>query len=198
MKWIVRIVGTLFVLLVVCVLGLWIASNRRDAGRMRGSVEITRSPEEVFAWMSEPEKVTQWVGWLAEVRPDTTTPREGIGHKETWIMDDPRLKQKLPVQGTVTLWEPPQQMGVHVEVPKSFEGDVFYKLTDLGNDRTRVEQDARFRYLDRFAALMEPMVTPEAMRKMVDDMHRLKAKIEAQPFPADSTADDAAADSSGH
>lgn len=194
---IIRIAGTLLALLVVCVLGLWIASNRRDAGRMRGSIDIERSPEEVFAWMVEPGKLTQWVGWLSEVRPDSTSPREGIGHKETWVMDDPRMKQKMLVPGTITLWEPPNQMGVHVEAPGMFDGDVFYKLTDLGSGRTRVEQDARFHYLDRFAALMEPMVTPDAMRKMVDDMHRLKLKIEAQPYPADSTGD-AAADSSGH
>jgi carbon monoxide dehydrogenase subunit G len=194
MKWMLRIVGTLVILLVLCVLGLWIASNRRDAGRMRGSIEIERTPDEVFAWMHEPEKLKRWVGWLVEVRPDSTTPPEGIGHKETWIMDDPRSQQKLPVPGTITLWEPPQEMGVHVEAPGMFEGDVFYKLTDLGNGRTRVEQDARFHYLDRFAALMEPMVTPEAMRKMVDDMHRLKTRVESQPFPSDSTA----ADGSGH
>ena len=187
MKLIVRIVGALLVLLVVCFLGLWAASNRRDAGRMRGSIDIERGPDVVFAWMSEPDKLTQWVGWLVEVQPDSTTPAAGIGHRETWIMDDPRMRQKLPVPGTITLWEPPQQMGVHIEVPKMFEGDVFYKLTDLGAGRTRVEQDARFHYKDRFAALMEPMVTPEAMRKMVDDMHRLKTKVEAQPFPADST-----------
>src|SRR5258705_3243649 len=104
MKLIGRIAGALLVLLVVCVVGLWIASNRRDAGRMRGSIEIERSPDEVFAWMNEPGKLTQWVGWLTEVRPDSTTPHEGIGHRETWIMDDPRVKQKVPVPGTITLW----------------------------------------------------------------------------------------------
>ena len=195
MQLIVRIVGALLAVLVVCALGLWIASNRRDAGRMRGSIEIERTPEEIFAWMNEPEKLKQWVGWLSDVRPDSSTPREGIGHRETWIMDDPRMKQKVFVPGTITLWEPPNQMGVHVEAPAMFDGDVFYKLTDLGNGRTKVEQDARFHYLDRFAALLEPMVTPEAMRKMVDDMHRLKSKVEAMPYPPDST--DADADSSG-
>jgi carbon monoxide dehydrogenase subunit G len=196
MQLVVRIAGALLAVLVVCVLGLWIASNRRDAGRMRGSIEIERTPDEIFAWMNEPEKLKQWVGWLSDVRPDSSSPREGIGHRETWIMDDPRMKQKLLVPGTITLWEPPNQMGVHVEAPAMFDGDVFYKLTDLGNGRTKVEQDARFHYLDRFAALLEPMVTPEAMRKMVDDMHRLKSKVEAMPYPPDST--DAAADSSGH
>ena len=112
MKWIVRIVGTLLALGVVCVLGLFIASNRRDAGRMRGSVDIERSPDEVWAWLTEPEKLKQWVGWLVEIRPDTTKPHQGIGARDTWILDDPRMKQKMEMPNTVTLWEPPQEMGV--------------------------------------------------------------------------------------
>ncbi len=204
MKWVIRILGTVVALLAVCLLGLFIASNRRDAGRMRGNIEIERSPEQVWAWMTEPSKLTQWVLYLHEVKPDSTTPPDGIGHREVWIMDDPRMKGKLPVPGTITLWEPPNQMGVHIEVPNTFEGDVLYKLTELPNGHTKVEQDGRFKYLDKFAALMEPVVTPEAMHKMVADMQRLKSKIEAEPFPADSTlmdepaAGEAPADSSAN
>ena len=36
-----------------------------------------------------------------------------------------------------------------------------------------------FRYTDPFAALMEPLVTPEARKKQVADFARLKAKAEA-------------------
>ena len=193
MKWFVRIVGGVLAVLAVCVLGLWIGSHRRDAGRMRGNIEIERPIETVWAWMTEGSKLTQWVGWLSAVEPDSTSPPEGIGHREVWVMDDPRMKDKLHVPGTITLWEPPNQMGVHIEVPAMFEGDVLYKLTELPNGHTKVEQDGRFKYLDRFAALMEPVVTPEAMRKMVADMQRLKSKIEAEPFPADSVMYDAAA-----
>lgn len=190
MKWFTRSLLLLVAVFAVTVAGLWFASNRSDAGRMRGSIEIERTPDEVWAWMTEPGKLTQWVGWLSEVRPDSTTPAEGIGHVETWVMDDPRMKEKLAVQGRITQWDPPNSMGVHVELPRMFEGDVLYKLTDLGGGRTRMEQDGRYHYFDRFAALMEPMVTPDAMRKMVDDMHRLKSKVEGQPWPADSTSDD--------
>jgi hypothetical protein len=45
-----------------------------------------------------------------------------------------------------------------------------------------VEQDGRFRYTDRFAKLMEPMITPDAMRKMLADLNRLREKVEAQPY----------------
>lgn len=190
MKWIARILGGALVLFVVCALGLWIASHRRDAGRMRGNIEIARPVDQVWAWMTEPAKLTQWVGWLSEVQTDSLSSPEGIGHREIWVMDDPRMKEKLHVPGTITLWEPPNQMGVHVEVPKAFEGDVLYKLTELPNGHTRVEQDGRFTYLDRFAALMEPVVTPEKMRKMFADMQRLKSKVEAEPFPADNSLGD--------
>jgi uncharacterized protein YndB with AHSA1/START domain len=181
MKWAIRVGGALVALFLVSFLGLWIASHRRDAGRMRASVEIARAPEEIWPWISEPEQLTQWVGWLSEVRPDTTTPAEGIGHRETWVMDDPRVKGKMLVPGTITLWEPPDQMGIHVEVANAFDGDVLYRLVDLRNGRTRVEQDGRFHYASRLVSLMEPLLTPDAMRKMFDDMKRLKSKVEGVP-----------------
>ena len=205
MKLALRIGGALVAVLLIGVAGLWIASNRRDAGRMRASVEIERAPEEIWPWITEPEELTQWVGWLAEVKPDTTTPAEGIGHRETWVMDDPRRKGKVMWPGTVTLWEPPDQVGVHMEVPGEFDGDVLYTLTDLGNGRTRVEQDGRYTYDSRLVSLMEPLLTPDKMRKMFDDMKRLKQKVEAVPDDPnqgahdddDSTSTQAPADSTG-
>lgn len=181
MKWTVRVVGAIAGLLVVSLVGLWLASNRRDAGRMRASIEIERAPEEIWPWLTEPEQLTQWVRWLKEVRPDTTSPAEGIGHRETRVIDDPRKKGLRLEADHVTLWEPSDQMGIHVEVPDDYEGDVLYTLTDLGNGRTRVEQDGRFTYAGRFAALFEPLLTPGSMRKMFDDMKRLKEKVEAVP-----------------
>ena len=206
MKWLIRVAGALAALLVVSFLGLWIASNRKDAGRMRASIEIARPPEEIWPWITEPGQLTQWVGWLSEVRPDSTSPAEGIGHRATWVIDDPREKQKLVMPGTVTLWEPPAQMGVHVEVPHTLDGDVLYRLTALGNGHTRVDQDGRFHYDSRLRTLMEPLLTPDDMRKLFDDMKRLKTRIEAQPDDLnqgvgndeDSTATTLPVDTTGH
>ena len=191
MKAAIRIGGAILGLLLIAVAGLWIASNRRDAGRMRASVEIERAPEEIWPWITEPEQLTQWVKWLREVRPDTTSPAEGIGHRETRVIDDPRTKEPRLEAGNVTLWEPPDQMGIHVEMPDEYEGDILYTLTDLGNGRTRVEQDGRFTFDKRFASLLEPLMTPGAMRKMFDDMKRLKEKVEAVPEdPNEGVSDD--------
>lgn len=186
MKWVVRIVGALVALLVLAVFGLFIASNRRDAGRLRGNVEIDRPLETVWAWLSEPDKLTQWVGWLEAIEPDTTTVAEGIGHREWWVMNDPHLQDKLRIPGEITVWDPPNRIGVHIDMPGMMTGDVLYSLTALPNGRTRFEQDGRFRYENKWAALMEPLATPDAMKKLVDDMRRLKQKVEAEEFPADS------------
>jgi len=201
MNWALRILGLLATLVVVLFAGLWIASHRRDAGRMRGSIEVARPAESVWPWLTGPERLTQWVGWLAAVEPDSTTPAEGIGHRSVWVIDDPRLKQRVRLRRTVTLWEPTHQLGVHIESPGQYSGDAFYELTELDNGRTRLDEDVRVRYTDRFSRLLEPMMTPDAMRKMVEDLNRLRTKLEAEPFQADpgGLADSltTAADSSG-
>ena len=47
MKWAIRVGGALVALFLVSFLGLWIASNRRDAGRMSGEVrELHRCARE--------------------------------------------------------------------------------------------------------------------------------------------------------
>src|SRR5262249_47933412 len=151
----------------------------------------------------EPEQLTQWVRWLQDVRPDTTSPAEGIGHREVRVINDPRRKESKLEAGSITLWEPPDQMGIHVELPGDYEGDVLYTLTDLGNGRPRVERAGRFPSPSRFASLIEPLVTPGAMRKIFDDMKRLKEKVEAVPedanqgVPDDDSTGVAAPDSTG-
>ena len=198
MKWFVRIGIAGLALFVIAVAGLWLASNRHEAGRMRGNVEIARAPEDIWPWMTDPQRLTQWVGGLTLVEPDTATPATGIGHRETWVMEDPRGKSHFRVPGTITLWEPPRQMGVHVELPGLGDGDVLYRLQDLGNGRTRIEQDCRFRYKQQLVKLMEPMITPDAMRKMVADLNRLREQVEAMPYVPDPGLESASSqDSAG-
>jgi hypothetical protein len=59
-----------------------------------------------------------------------------------------------------------------------FDGEESYKLVDLGNGRTRMEILGRFHYAQWFANLMEPAITPQAEKKMVADVARLKSLVE--------------------
>jgi uncharacterized protein YndB with AHSA1/START domain len=178
MKWVLRIVGALVGLAVLAVLILFALSKRPDAGKGEVSIEIAQPPTVVWAWITEPEKLKQWVGWLAAVESDTTTAM-GVGHREVWVMDDPNAKEPMRLPAVVTAEDAPHSGSAHIEVPGSFEGEVSYVLTDLGGGRTRLTQKADFRYTNPVFALLEPLVTPEANKKMATDLARLKAKAEA-------------------
>lgn len=178
MKWVGRIVAALVGLLVLAIVVLLALGRRPDAGVNRATIEIARPPAVVWSWLSEPEKLKQWVDWLVAVESDTTSP-SGVGHREVWVMDDPNMKQQMRLPATVTAVDPPRSMSAHIAEPGSFDGDVSYTLEDLGNDRTRVTQLSRFKYTNPLYVLLEPLVTPEAQKKADSDFAKLKARAEA-------------------
>ena len=76
----------------------------------------------------------------------------------------------------------PRTAAARLDVPDAFVGDVSYTLEDLGGGRTRLTQKSSFRYTHPFAALMEPMITPEARKKQIANFARLKRKAESSPL----------------
>lgn len=178
MKWLVRIFLTLVVLVAVCFVVLFALSRRPGAGASQLSVEIAQPPEVVWAWITEPDKLTQWVGWLVAVESDTATPR-GVGHREVWVMSDPNMDKPMRIPAVVTEEDAPRTGAARLEMPGAFVGDVRYTLVDLGGGRTRLTQATRFRYTNPGFALMEPLLSPQARKKQQADFARLKAKAEA-------------------
>ena len=172
----------LFLLVVVPVLVLVAMHFRPHAGRLVASVEVARPPQRVWAWMCEPDKVTRWVGWLKGIEADRSTPAEGVGHRETWVMDDPNSKTGMRIPAEFTAWDPPHSMSGRIRMPETFDGEFTYTLEDLGG-RTRVTQVSDWRY-HGISWLLEPLVTPEAQKKMVQDITRLKTLAEAEPAAA--------------
>src|SRR5215471_7674997 len=93
MKWIVRILGGIVALLVLAVFGLFLAGKRADAGRTHASLDVAASREQVWPWLTEPDKMKQWVDWLVEVRASDPVARPGA--KRTLVMRDPNNGGKL-------------------------------------------------------------------------------------------------------
>lgn len=182
MKWLVRLLVAFVVVVVVAVGVLWVMGHRREAGTTHASVEIAQPPAVVWAWITEPAKLTQWVGWLAAVEDDSTT-APGVGHRTVWVMNDPNMKGPLRLNAVVIAVDSLNSAAAMVELPDAFTGEVDYALTDLGQGRTLLTQTGRFRYSNPFAALMEPLVTPQAQQKGQADFDRLKRLAEAAPAP---------------
>lgn len=164
-------------LVLLALITLFIMSHRRSAGAVAGSIEINSPPEEVWLWISEPQRLKQWVSWLVEVRPENDV--AGVGGKRTWVMDDPNMKQMVEIQGEVTRYDPPHQLEIHIDAKMGFSGDMTYTLTDLGGGKTRLDTAGKYSYNHWFARLMEPVVTPQAKKKQRADLETLKRKAES-------------------
>jgi uncharacterized protein YndB with AHSA1/START domain len=178
LKWIGYVVGALIVLPMITLL---ILGQRADAGKIHASAEIAGSPEQVWGWIDDSDRLKQWVSWLVEVR-EPQPPRHGVGSPRTWVMKDENNGGMLmTLEGKIKEYAPPSRLTITLASQEyQFDGDESYQLTDLGNGHTRVDVDSKYHYAQWFANLMEPLVTPAAKKKLLGDLARLKALVESK------------------
>jgi len=178
MKWVWLSLKALGLLLLVIAGGLWLAGRRASAGHLHSEIEVKRPAAEVWDWVSEPEKMKQWVSWLVDVRTDDMG-HGGVGVKRVLVMrDENNGGQLMEIQGTCTEYTPPNLLRMNLVVPGAFDGTQAYRVTDLGNGSSRLEIDSQFHFGNPFAKLMEPVITPSAQKKMRRDIARLKQLAE--------------------
>ena len=183
MKWAIRIAGVLFLLLLLAVSALWLIGHRARAGQFRAAAEINGSPEQVWPWLNEGEKLKQWVSWLVEVRG--WNPAAGVGARRVLVMKDENNGGMLmEIQGVCSDYAPPTRLAVKLTVDGAFQGEQTYRLTGLGNGRTRIEMDSAYRFASPLARLMEPLITAAAEKKAVADIAQLKTLVSHQATAA--------------
>jgi carbon monoxide dehydrogenase subunit G len=178
MKCVLRIVAILVALLLLGAVVLLAMGQRGGAGRLHDSVEIQAPPERIWPWLEESGRVKQWVSWLVDIR-EGPNGFQGVGAQRVWVMRDENNGGALmEIQVTCTEYAPPARVGVRTSTAGVFEGRQGYRLTDLGNGKTRVEADGQYEFQMWLARLMEPLITPQADRKMRGDLARLKMLVE--------------------
>ena len=181
MKWIAIVLGTLVAIVAVAVVILLVLDFRKGAGTMDNSVVIDRPPAAVWPWITRADLQTKWVSWLAEIRPQTTS-TEGVGSRALWVMHDKNNgDRRMEITGEITAVVPGQSVALKLWSDGSFDGTASYTLVDLGNGKTRLDSTGRYHYQQAFARLLEPLITPQASKKMDFDLQSLKSKIESQP-----------------
>lgn len=187
MKWVKIISGGLVSLVVIALLALFAFSKRGDAGHMHTVIDIARPPADVRSWFEDPAKLTQWVGWLVEVKP-VGAKGSGAGSQQEWFMQDPRDGGKRSSFVRTVAAQDDSSTTITIGMPGMFDGRATATYRSLPNGGTRLVSDSRFVYASFFWSLLEPLVTPEAQKKEVEDLARLKAKIEASPASPTSAA----------
>jgi uncharacterized protein YndB with AHSA1/START domain len=178
MKWVLRIGGVFVALLIIAVAVLFALGHRANAGQIHVSAELNASPEQLWPWLNQSDKVKQWISWLVEVRQDQ--PTTGAGTKQIWVMHDSNNGGKpMEIEGTYTEYLPPTRQTVHVSSAGSFDGRETYRVESLGAGKTRLEIDGSFHYSEWWAELLEPLITPAAETKLRGDVARLKSLVES-------------------
>lgn len=182
MKWLKRIAIVLAVLVIVPIMTLLVLGQRANAGRSQAAIEIGASPDQLWTWIDDGERFKQWVSWTVDVQYPDPQNMHGVGARRVLVMKDENNGGALMrIIGKCTEYTRPSRMTVQLgDADGMFTGEETYTLKELANGRTRLEVSGRFHYSIWFANLMEPLITPQAEKKMVMDMAHLKTLVESQ------------------
>ena len=184
MKWLKWIGIILAAVLILPLVTLFALGHRANAGHAHASVEINASPEQIWPWLDDGDKLKQWISWLVEVR-ESGPAAHAVGANRVLVMKDENNGGMLmEISGQYTEYAPPTLMSMRLSTPQEFDGSQTYHLESLANGHTRFNIDSHYHFANWFANLMEPVVTPIAEKKMVGDAVRLKSLLEGR---ADAT-----------
>jgi uncharacterized protein YndB with AHSA1/START domain len=138
------------------------------------TVEIARSPAEVFPWLLEEDKVPRWTGHLERYeRLDDGAIRPGS-----------RIRQVLEVSGRtidveleVTAYEPPSGAQTRFST-NGIEVVSSYALEAAGAG-TRLTQSIEAKPSGLSARMLVPLVQPRLEQKLTEDLARLQEELGA-------------------
>lgn len=138
------------------------------------AVEIAASPEAVWDWLVEPDRLVQWVGGLRRFEPlDDRRPGPGM-----------RSRQHLHLGGRdwvlaseIVRWDPPNELEARSE-QKGFRIVQAYRLDRIDGGTLlacRVQTELK----GLVGRLLEGVLSGRAQHKLEHDLDRLKTLVEA-------------------
>jgi len=188
MKWLARILLALVSLLLLAVLGLFLAGKREGAGFNQVTLEISRPPEQVWRYLTEPELTRKWMSHLLEVTPLTEGGlRVGARSRMVVAVD---ADETMVLEDELTRVEPPHRLELTLksgaEADVSFSEQVVYTL-EPRDGRTKLTVMGKSQF-SGVASLFEPLITPTAKANLEKELQSLKAAVEAEPAAEPATA----------
>jgi uncharacterized protein YndB with AHSA1/START domain len=173
-KWIALLFVAMIALVVTILL---IMGHMPNSDQFEASTEINAPAAKVWAFLDDEQNMPKWISWLQEAKLEG--PR-GVGSKLTLVMrDENNGGQTMRLESRCTEYVPGSRLSERIDSREGqFEGTATYRVTDLGNGRTRLDVDNRYHFDQWFANLMSPLVLPAARSKMMSDMEHLKALVE--------------------
>jgi carbon monoxide dehydrogenase subunit G len=143
------------------------------------SVEIARSPEDVFAYIDDLERHGEWQPDIVSSTRETDGPTR-VGTRATDVRRVPGGKQSVTYE--ITEHEPPRMAAFKgVNGPVRPVGTVTVEAAGEGRSKVTVELDLQGHGL--LGAVFAPLARRE-VRKSLPESHRLlKERLESKPNP---------------
>lgn len=140
------------------------------------SIEIARSPQEVFAYLDQLERHGEWQESIVTTT-GVSAGAIGVGTRAT---DKRRVPGGMKIEATYEIveYDPPRRMSFRViNGPVRPVGTVTVEALD-GGSRSRVTIELDFRG-HGIGKLLAPLARRQAVRQVPADQNRLKERLEA-------------------
>ena len=140
------------------------------------SVEISRPPEEVFPYVTDVSRLSEWQDSVVSSRPESGDPHE-VGAKVVTTRRIGRREQPMTME--VTRMTPPRDWGVR-GVDGPVRGIVSGKVEPLDDGaRSRVTIELDFEGHGLGKVLVPLVVRRQASKEMPQNLQNLKQRLEA-------------------
>lgn len=137
----------------------------------RAETTIAATPEAVFPWLVEPERIARWIGGTVECRGI-----EGGGVHQ--VVE--QAGRRIEIDSQVTESRPPRRLVVQKVSPGLFDMTMTHELSaENGGTRLVISLSAELR--SRMARLAAPLIARQVQAKLEEDVVRLKGLVEAAP-----------------
>ena len=143
------------------------------------SVEIARSPEEVFAYLDDLERHGEWQSQIVSSRRETDGPT-GVGTRATDVRRVPGRTQSVTYE--ITAHDPPRKVAFRgVSGPVRPAGTVTVEPVGTGSSKVTIELDLEGGGL--LGAILAPLARNQARKQIPANQRRLNERLEGEPEP---------------
>ena len=140
------------------------------------SIEIDTTPDRVFYWLDDPQRVMKWLSSIVE-NENLHETRDKVGTTFRQVVDE--NGRRMEVHGTVTAYETNERLAIHLNA-KGFEVDAEYRLMKIAGG-TRLSQTSEVHF-QGFMKLMGPLIAvfmkKAWLKQLEKDFGKLKTLCE--------------------
>jgi uncharacterized protein YndB with AHSA1/START domain len=148
-------------------------------GTIVHSVEIARSPEDVFAYLDDLERHGEWQSQIVSTKRETDGPT-GVGTRATDVRRVPGRTQSVTYE--ITEHDPPRKVAfTGLSGPVRPNGTVTVEPAGEGGSKVTIELDLQGSGL--LGAILAPLARSQARKQLPDDQRQLKQRLENEPEP---------------